>query len=581
MRRNLKFLPFLLRHSQTYFDSATQPIKLSLHFPSSNFSVLYPPPRNHYIPRPAAAYASFTSSSTAGDEEDAFGGDQNHDSDSESDEDIAAHRTVCNSGSAGDLKILMGILQTLDPQEKSKRLDHSGVNLTRQLAADVLAGTRNNWEAAFTFFVWAGKQPGYSHSLREYHTMIAILGKFRKFDTAWSVIDGMRPLSLVTPHTLLIIIRKYAAVHDVGRAINAFYAHKRFGFKVGVDEFQGLLSALCRYKNVKDAEHLLFCNASIFPLCTKSFNIVLNGWCNVLGSLKEGKRIWKEMERRGVRHDVHSYSSIISCLSKLNRMGVVLKLYEKMKALDIQPDRKVYNAVIHALAKGRLVNEARGLMKTMEDKGISPNSITYNSIVMPLCKYRKLEEARELFNEMTARGLLPTTRTYHAFIRALRTGDEVFDLLDKMREAGCIPDHDTYIMLIKKFCRRRQLDLVFRVWAEMGKNGLDPDRSSYIVLIHGLFLNGKLDEANKYYLEMKEKELLPEPEIDAMLRAWVEGKTGDKLQKDAPIDDRRSFSKLGDKAGIKSKKNHRENHFLRQPESRSVTREKGYSFWGH
>ncbi|PIM99404.1 hypothetical protein CDL12_28105 [Handroanthus impetiginosus] len=413
--------------------------------------------------------------------------------------------------------------------------------------------------------------------------MIAMLGKFRKFDTAWTLINDMRAANLVTPHTILIMIRRYAAVHDVARAINAFYGLRRFKFEIGMDEFQGLLSALCRYKNVKDAEHLLFCNKTVFPLNTKSFNIILNGWCNVVVNLREGKRIWREMEVRGVKHDVYSYSSIISCHSKANNLNVVLKLYEKMKGLGIKPDRKVYNAVIHALAKGRLVKEARGLMKIMEEEGFTPDGITFNSLILPLCKSRMLGEAKQVFDEMMERGLLPTVRTYHGFFRVLRTGEEVFELLERMHTTGCHPSHDTYIMLIRKFCRWRQIDNVFKLWNEMSKDGLDPDQSSYIVLIHGLFLNGRLGEAHKYYLEMKEKHMLSEPNIDAMIQAWLAGKTDADANADEHVfvsrDDQSICSELEDKVRMESKKNQMDNNFRRKPELRRVTREKGFSFW--
>ncbi|KAL6520083.1 hypothetical protein OROHE_017226 [Orobanche hederae] len=581
MRRNLRGIPtlFISIRDSIYLDHTAlfikhHPLRFLSRYPTSrtnlivsNSPYLTPRPSNNCTAR-VAIYASYTSS-TEGNEE--CHSDVDCDLESDGDAEVPGRESAGDPNSSRDLETIMDILRAPGAQEKSKKLDQCGVNMTTGLVASVLSGTRNDWETAFTFFLWAGKQQGYSHSLRVYHSMIAILGKFRKFDTAWSLIDDMKALSLVTPHTLLIMIRKYAAVHDVGKAINAFYAHRRFKFEIGMGEFQGLLSALCRYKNVKDAEHLLFCNAEVFPLNTKSFNIILNGWCSVVGSLREGKRIWMEMETRGIRPDVYSYSSIMSCLSKVNKLNVVLMLYKKMKALGIKPDRKVYNALIHALAKGRLVNEARGLVKTMEDEGIPPDSITYNSLIKPLCKSRLLDEAKQLFDEMTERGLVPTVRTYHAFFRALRTGEEVFELLDRMRMGGCSPSHDTYIMLIRKFCRWRQLDLVFKVWAEMSKNGLDPDRSSYIVLIHGLFLNGKLEAAHKYYIEMKEKGLLPEPNIDAMLQAWVAGK----------MDNQPAFSELEDKVRIISKKNHKDNDFLRQPEMRSVTREKGFSFWDH
>ncbi|KAG2411293.1 hypothetical protein I3760_Q014100 [Carya illinoinensis] len=420
-----------------------------------------------------------------------------------------------DDGGCGDTTTIVDILHELrsSPSESKNKLEHCRITASSELVVAVLSQIRNDWEAAFTFFLWAGKQPGYAHSVHEYHSMISILGKMRKFGTAWALIDEMRGGTngppLVTPQTLLIMIRRYCAVHDVGRAINTFYAYKRFKFEVRIDEFQGFLSALCRYKNVQEAEHLLFTNKNTFPFDTKSFNIILN----------------------------------------------VLKLFNQMKEMKIVMDRKVYNAVIHALAKGRLVKEAINLLKTMEEKGVAPNVVTYNSLIKPLCRAQKIEEAKEFFDEMLQRGFSPTIRTYHAFFRCLRTGEEVFVLLEKMKNMGCQPNSDTYMMLIRKFCQWREVDNAFKLWNTMSKNGVHPDRSSYIVLVHGLFLNGKLEEAHKYYIEMKEKQFEPEPKTDEMIQAWDVWES------------------------VKNTRFDQTRNFCRQPETRRVVRERGFSFW--
>ncbi|XP_077235933.1 uncharacterized protein LOC143877646 [Tasmannia lanceolata] len=473
-----------------------------------------------------------------------------------------------------------------DGIEAKRKLEGCNVPVSTELVSEVLARIRNDWAAAYTFFLWAGKQSGYTNSIREYHTMISILGKMRKFDTAWGLIDEMRGgrdgPSLVTPQTLLILIRKYCAVHDVGKAIGTFYTFKRYGFNVGIEEFQDLLCALCRYKNVQDAEHLLFCNESVFPFDTKSFNIILNGWCNMVGNLYQAKRFWNDMGRRGIERDTVSYGSMMSCYSKAGSLRDVLKLFDQMKELDIAPDRKAYNAVCYALAKGKCVKEAIKLVKTMEEKGCAPNVVTYNSLIKPLCKARRIDEARALFDEMLRRGLSPTIRTYHAFFAVVRTAEEVSELLGKMKETRCHPTNDTYIMLIRKFCRWKQHENVFKLWNEMVTNGLSPDRSSYIVLIHGLFLNGKLDEAFKYYEEMKEKGFPPEKKTDEMLEAWVSAKGTARPQielkqnKDSDPS-KRSPSKRS--TGSTSNAIRHDRDFLKQPESRSVTRERGFSFW--
>ncbi|RZB47361.1 pentatricopeptide repeat-containing protein At5g15010, mitochondrial-like [Glycine soja] len=486
---------------------------------------------------------------------------------------------------AQDVKTILDIMHEMGsvPSQTKQKLEHCSVVLSAKLVVEVLLRTRNDWEAAFTFFLWAGKQPGYAHSIREYHSMISILGKMRKFDTAWNLIEEMRRgrtgPSLVTPQTLLIMIRKYCAVHDVARAINTFYDYKQFNFQVGLEEFHSLLSALCRYKNVQDAEHLLFCNKNLFPLDTKSFNIILNGWCNLIVSTSHAERIWHEMSKRRIQHDVVSYGSIISCYSKSSKLYKVLRMFDEMKKRKITPDRKVYNAVIYALAKGRLVKEAVNLIGTLEDNDVTPNVVTYNSLIKPLCKAGKVDEAKQLFYEILKRHLSPTIQTFHAFFRILRTKEEVFELLDKMKELGCYPTIETYIMLMRKFCRWRQLDDVFKMWDAMREDGIGHDRSSYIVLIHGLFLNGKLEEAHTYYAEMQEKGFLPEPKTEEMLQAWVSGKQATEGQETNLEPNQLENDTLKKKVKAIPSKFDREKAFLREPETRRVTRERGFSFW--
>jgi pentatricopeptide repeat protein len=215
---------------------------------------------------------------------------------------------------------------------------------------------------------------------------------------------------------------------------------------------------------------------------------------------------------------------MISCFSKAGSLDTVLKLFNRMKDAGIVPDRKVYNAVVHKLTKGQCVDEARALVRSMEEKGVTPDTATYNSLIKPLCKARKVQEAREMFDEMVGRGLSASVRTFHALFDVATSPAEVFELLDKMKTMHCEPEIDTYIMLIRKFCRWKQHDSVDKLWNAMPANGLNPDRSAYIVLIHGLFLNGRLEEAAKYYEEMKAKGFPPEEKTESMIQAWISGR---------------------------------------------------------
>ncbi|URD75161.1 PPR repeat, partial [Musa troglodytarum] len=46
------------------------------------------------------------------------------------------------------------------------KLEHCGVQASPELVVAVLSRLRNDWGAAFTFFLWAGAQPGYAPSVR-------------------------------------------------------------------------------------------------------------------------------------------------------------------------------------------------------------------------------------------------------------------------------------------------------------------------------------------------------------------------------------------------------------------------------
>ena len=476
-----------------------------------------------------------------------------------------------NEKSMTDVDLVISSLEGFseDSAEARRRLEICSATASPELVHKVLSRLRNHWSAAFTFFLWAGNQVNYSHSVREYHSMIGILGKMRRFDTAWSLIMEMKKSAILTPKTLIILIRRYAAARDVAKCISAFYAMKRFGFSPGIEEFNGLLSALCRYKNVADAEHLLFCNEGVFSLETKSFNIVLNGWCNAVVSVREARRFWGEMTRRGILPDAISYSCMICCCSKAGKLGQVLRIFDEMRDLEIEADRKVYNSVIYALGVNGCFEKAVTLMKGMEEKGISADVVTFNSLIRALCRSRP-KDARDVFDEMQRRGLAPSLRTFHAIFRTVRTSEEVFDTLELMKEMRCSPESETYVMLIRKLCRWRCHDSVAKLWEELSSSGGGPDRSAYVVLIHGLFLSGNLVEALKYYEEMKTRGFPPEPRTEEMMQTWLSGRDSVKLCSSA------IGTKLSQMAGDPSCRSRRRNCTPR-PEDRCITRERGFS----
>ncbi|GLJ24123.1 hypothetical protein SUGI_0460160 [Cryptomeria japonica] len=407
-------------------------------------------------------------------------------------------------------------------------LEKSGLVATSDLVQRVLSRAQNNWQSAYTCFLWATSQPDYKHSIRSYHTMISMLGKWKQFDVAWALIRKMQgvrdEISMVRLETLLIMIESYSAARNVGEAVKTFYLLEKFKLKVDINVFCGLLSALCKYKNVEDAEQLLYHKKSAFAYETKSFNIVLNGWCNIIVSVTEAKRFWTVMIENGIDLDACSYGCMICCFSKAGYLNDVIRLFEQMKRRNYAPDLKVYNAAAYALAKEKCFKEAYILLNVMAEKGFTPNAVTYLSLIKGFCKAGNLKDAYKIFDKMIQNGLKPSITAFHAFFSALEDPKETMELFEKMIKSKCTPTMETFIMLIRKFCRRCEFEVVFKVWHNMGDYGHSPNRMAYSVLIHGLFLNGRTEEAHKYYEEMKSKGFYPDPATDKMLNAWIAGR---------------------------------------------------------
>jgi pentatricopeptide repeat protein len=123
----------------------------------------------------------------------------------------------------------------------------------------------------------------------------------------------------MTNRMVAMLLNRYAGAHKVQEAIEVFYLWKDYGFELDLAGFQILLMSLCRYKHVEEAEALFREKKDEFPHVTKSWNIILNGWC-VKGSLRDAQRIWNEIVASEVERDLFTFGTYINALAKNGRI---------------------------------------------------------------------------------------------------------------------------------------------------------------------------------------------------------------------------------------------------------------------
>ncbi|KAM7476970.1 hypothetical protein LguiB_024213 [Lonicera macranthoides] len=394
-------------------------------------------------------------------------------------------------------------------------LDKCDIKSSEGLVNLVIWGLKEEWKMAYWVFKW-GEKWGFN-SEKNWGLMIWVLGRHRKFNTAWCLIRDLHRAEMDTKPAMLVMIERYAAANDPSKAIQTFQTMEKFSMTPDLEAYYTLLNVLCKNGNIEEAEEFMFLNKKLFPLESEGFNIILNGWCNISVDVFEAKRVWREMSKSCILPNATSYTHMISCFSKVGNLFDSLRLYDEMKKRSWVPGLGVYNSLIYVLTTENCLNEAMKIVDKIKEMGLQPDSNTYNSMICPLCKSSKLEEARTLLAKMIGENISPTIETYHAFLEGASL-EGTLEVLIHMEKAGFGPNRDTFLLILGKFLKLKEPESALKIWVEMNRYNVVPDSAHYTVLVEGLERCGLLMKAREFYAEMKFNGISDDPKLKKLLK---------------------------------------------------------------
>ncbi|CAN0919782.1 Pentatricopeptide repeat-containing protein At1g80880, mitochondrial [Linum grandiflorum] len=404
--------------------------------------------------------------------------------------------------------------------EAMSSLDDCGIKPSLNLVYSVIWELRENWKSAFLAFKWGDKWECTDENVCE--LLVWVLGSHQKFGIAWTLVRDLHRSSLTTRTALLIMIDRYAAANNPGKAIWTFHVMEKFRMSPDEEAFYSLLRALCNHGNIEEAEAFMYISKKLFPLQADGFNIILSGWCIVCVDIFEAKRIWREMSKSCILPNATSYTLLISCFSKIGNLFDSVRLYEEMKKRGWSPGIEVYNSLIYVLTRENMCKEALKILDKMKREGIQADSSTYNSMIRPLCEAKKLEEARDVLAKMIeSKNVNPTTETYHAFIQG-SDPNVCMEFLAQMRKEGLGPTGRTFLLILDKSFKMGQPENALDVWAEMKQYQVVAEEAHYEMLVEGLARCGMLERARYYYGEMGSKGFSCNPKLQKILPGNIE-----------------------------------------------------------
>ncbi|XP_021736310.1 pentatricopeptide repeat-containing protein At1g80880, mitochondrial-like [Chenopodium quinoa] len=422
----------------------------------------------------------------------------------------------------GVVELVELVQKTKDFTSRKEAIDFvagSSINLDANQVYIAIWELRNDWKLALLAFELNLKW-GFENE-KSLGLIVWVLGTHQKFDIAWSLIRDLHG-SADTRQAMLAIIERYAAANNHEKAIKTFQFMEKLTLHPDQNALYTVISALCRYGNIEEAEEFMLKNKKLFPLETEGFNIILHGWCNIIVDVVEAKRVWREMASCCVTPDAMSYTHLISCFSKVGNLFDSLRLYDEMKKRGWIPGLDVYNSLIYVMAHENCLSEALKILEKIKEMGLKPDSRSYNCLICPLCEAGKFKEAKFLLSIMTQEHVQPTIETYQAFLKDADL-ESTFKILSQMKNDKVGPDNCTFLLIFDRFFKLREPGNVLKVWVEMRHFGVDPESGHYQSVVHGLANCGCLMKAKELHTEMLSNGFVDDPTLQKLLQGPEEG----------------------------------------------------------
>nr|TKR98748.1 hypothetical protein D5086_0000200650 [Populus alba] len=353
-------------------------------------------------------------------------------------------------------------------------------------------------ELCVNFFIWAGRQIGYYHTLPVYNALLEILESSSNNSIDRVPEKFLREImdddKQVLGKLLNVLIRKCcqnglwnAALEELGRL-------KDFGYKPSRLTYNALVQVFLRAERI-DSAYL----------------------------------VHREMTTMGYRMDEFTLGCFAHSLCKSGKWREALSLLEKE---EFVPDTVLYTKMISGLCEASLFEEAMDFLTRMRASSCLPNVLTYRILLCGCLNKEKLGRCKRILSMMITEGCYPSPRIFNSLVHAYcRSGDYAYayKLLKKMVQCGCQPGYVVYNILIGGICSSEEpgkdlLDLAEKAYGEMleagvvlnkvqeardllksmSVEGCEPNHVVYDALIDGCCKAGKLDEAQEVFTTMLE-----------------------------------------------------------------------------
>ncbi|XP_050372402.1 pentatricopeptide repeat-containing protein At1g06710, mitochondrial [Argentina anserina] len=469
-------------------------------------------------------------------------------------QDFAFLRAPVSNNSPNDAVLISNALRTSTDSfgvETQKLLRRFRDDLTENLVVQVL-NLVNSPELGVKFFIWAGRQIGYSHTLAVYNALLELLerggGGERVPEHFLREIRGED--REVLGKLLNVLIRRCCrngmwnvALEELGRLkdfghrpsqatynclVQVFLRAERLdtahlvhgemvelGFKMDEYTLGCFGHALCKAGRWR--EGLALIDKEEFLPNAVVYTKMISGLCEA-SLFDEALDFLSRMRCDSCVPNVVTYRTLLcGCLRK-NQLGRCKRIISMMITEGCYPSPSIFNSLVHAYCRSGDYSYAYKLLKKMVKCHCQPGYVVYNILIGGICGDKDLptldllDMAEKAYGEMLNAGVVLNKVNVGNFVRCLcghGKFDKAYKVISEMMSKGFVPDTGTYSKVIGFLCNASKVEQAFLLFKEMKQNGVVPDVYTYTILIDSFSKAGLIEQAQSWFSEMVGNGCLP------------------------------------------------------------------------
>ncbi|XP_010534578.1 PREDICTED: pentatricopeptide repeat-containing protein At5g47360 [Tarenaya hassleriana] len=406
-------------------------------------------------------------------------------------------------------------LQTC-PSNVEKALASVSVKLDAACVGEVVGRCkRNQFHSGFRFFVWAGTQSGYRHSLFMYNKACDVFEISRNPGMIKDVIDAYRAEKCsVSVKSLKVILNLCHQARLPDEALWVLRKMPEFNLRADTVSYNLVIRSLVDKGDVNTADQLMkeMGLVNLYPDVI-TYSSVIKGFCSV-GMLEDAWRLTQTMNANGCTISTVIYSTLVEGFCRSGRVEKALDLlgFMEKEGGSISPDTITYTMVIQALCERKRIREAVAILDRMEDRGCFPNRVTASILVKGFLETEDEGELSKLVKRLAKRGGVPMDECFSsavAWLAGMKRWEETEDLFRQMLECGMRPDGLACSLVLRQICSQARYHDCFCLYEDIEKMKVNSTIDSDIlsILLLGLCEQGHSREATELAGLMLEKKI--------------------------------------------------------------------------